>query len=259
MAAAPHGNGADMVVLDQQSSVPATFIVKTQLLCLWVVPTMGVFLLVAFLVFPGFLPPMSPGLSAAEVSAFYREHAAAVRFSMVTFNIFGVMLLPFYAVIVAQMMRMATPSKVLGYCYLTAAASGATVFAMADIMWLLAAFRPDRNPELVQLLNDMAWMIFIAPVGMIVVQNLCLAFAVLLDSRERPILPRWVAPFSLAVAVAIAPAAGAAVVTTGPFAWNGAVSFWLRLGAISVYVAVMFVVLRRAVLAQARDAEVPAG
>ncbi|BBZ39951.1 hypothetical protein [Mycobacterium conspicuum] len=244
-----------MVTVDDQRDAPASFIVKTQLLCLWTVPTMGLFLLIAFLAFPGFFPPMSPTMSAQQVADFYREHASEIRFSMVTFNIFGIMLLPFYSVIVVQMQRMATPSKVLGYCYLTAATSGATVFAMADIMWLLAAFRPNRNPELVQLLNDMAWMIFVAPVGMIFVQNLCLAFAVFLDSSERPILPRWVAPFNLVIAAAVAPAAGASVVTRGPLAWNGAVSFWLRLVALSVYVTVMFFVLRKAVQQQASDAE----
>jgi hypothetical protein len=244
-----------VTTISEQRNVPTSYIVKTQLVCLWTVPAMGLFLLIAFLTFPGFFPPMSPTMSAQQVADFYREHASETRFSMVTFNIFGIMLLPFYSVIVVQMQRMSTPSKVLGYCYLTAAVSGATVFAMADIMWLLAAFRPDRNPELVQLLNDMAWMIFVAPVGMIFVQNLCLAFAVFLDSGERPILPRWVAPFSLVIAAAIAPAAGASVVTTGPFAWNGAVSFWLRLVALSLYVAVMFVVLRTAILRQAREAE----
>ena len=72
---------------------------------------------------------------------------------------------------------------------------------------------------------------------------------------ERPILPRWVAPFSLVTAAAIAPAAGASVVTTGPFAWNGAVSFWLRLVALSLYVAVIFFVLLGAVRRRARDAK----
>ncbi|MCV7423120.1 hypothetical protein H7K45_21435 [Mycobacterium yunnanensis] len=234
--------------------MPASYVVRTQLVCLWTLPVMGTFLLIAFLMFPGFLPPMSPSLSAQEVADFYRDHSAAVRFSMITFNVFGAMLLPFYAVVVGQIQRMATPSRVLGYCYITAAASGATVFAMADIMWLLAAFRPERNPELTQLLNDMAWMIFIAPVGMMVVQNLCLAFAVYLDSPDRPVLPRWVALLNIAAALAIAPAAGAAVVTTGPFAWNGAVSFWLKLTTLAIYLVAMFIVLRRAVLRQVQEA-----
>ena len=110
-----------MVAVSEGRNVPASYIVKTQLLCLWTVPAMGLFLLIAFLIFPGFFPPMSPTMSAQQVADFYREHASEVRFSMVTFNIFGIMLLPFYSVIVVQMQRTATPSKVLGYCYLTAA------------------------------------------------------------------------------------------------------------------------------------------
>src|ERR1700738_3254263 len=51
---------------------------------------------------------------------------------------------------------MARQSHVFAYCYLTAAVSGATLFALADIFYLVAAFRPDRSPELVMLLNDMA-------------------------------------------------------------------------------------------------------
>jgi hypothetical protein len=100
--------------------------------------------------------------------------AEDLRFSMITFNLCGVMLLPFFMVIVVQMKRMATQSHVFAYCYLTAAVSGTTLFALSAIYYLVAAFRPDRSPELVMLLNDMAWVIFIAPVGMLVGQNLLL-------------------------------------------------------------------------------------
>lgn len=234
------------------SALPNRMIV-TQRICLWTVPVVGAVLLCAFLAFPGFLPPMSPQMTAEEVATFYRDHAAQVRFSMITFNLFGVMLIPFSAVIVVQMKRMATPSQVLAYCYLTAAASGATVFALADLLWLLAAFRPDRNPELIMLLNDMAWIVFIAPVGMLVVQNLCLALAVYLDDRVEPVFPRWVAPFSLLVGAALTPAACAAAVLSGPLAWNGIVSFWLRLIALGVYIGVMFVVARAAIIRQAAE------
>src|SRR5581483_8241777 len=115
--------------------------------------------------------------------------------------------------------------------------------------------RPDRDPQLLVLLNDLAWITFTAPVGMIVAQNLCLALAVWLDRGPRPIFPRWVAPFSLAVALAITPSAGAAVFRTGPLAWNGFVSFWLRIGAYALFLVVMFVVLQRAV--RREEAEAP--
>jgi hypothetical protein len=163
------------------------------------------------------------------------------------------MLIPFFMVIVVQMKRMATPSHVLAYCYLAAAANGATLLAIADIFWLVAAFRPERNPQLTQLLNDLAWLVFIAPVGMIVVANLCLALAVWLDARAQPVFPRWVAPFSLVIAAAMAPASCAVVFRTGPLAWDGAISFWLRNIAFVLYIAVMFVVLRSAIARQAAE------
>jgi hypothetical protein len=247
-----------MQILADAEDLPKTANIKTQLISLWTVPAFGVIYVIAFVAFPGFLPPMSPNLTADQVAAFYRDHTAAVQFSMVTYDLLGVMLIPFFMVIVVQMKRMATQSHVFAYCYLTAAVSGATIFALANIFYLVAAFRPDRNPELTMLLNDMAWITFIAPVGMIVGQNLLLGLAVYFDGGPNPVFPRWVAPFSIATAVAIAPAALAAVVKTGPLAWDGLVSFWLRNGAYATFLVVMFFVVRAALHRQAVEEGVAA-
>jgi hypothetical protein len=247
-----------MQILAEAEDLPKTANIKTQLIALWTVPVFGIIYVIAFVAFPGFLPPMSPNLTADQVAAFYRDHTAAVQFSMVTYDLLGVMLIPFFMVIVVQMKRMATQSHVFAYCYLTAAVSGATIFALANIFYLVAAFRPDRNPELTMLLNDMAWITFIAPVGMIVGQNLLLGLAVYFDGGPNPVFPRWVAPFSITTAVAIAPAALAAVVKTGPLAWDGLVSFWLRNGAYATFLVVMFFVVRAALHRQAVEEGVAA-
>lgn len=115
---------------------------------------------------------------------------------------------------------------------------------MADLFWLIAAFRPERDPQLIMLLNDVAWIIFTAPVGMIIAQCSCLALGVYLDRHPQPIIPRWVGHFAIAVATATAPAAAAAAVRSGPLAWDGAISSWLRIVAYGAFVAVMFFVLR---------------
>ena len=220
---------------------------NAQSVSLWLAATFGAILLGAFVLFPGFLPPMSPNMSAQEVADFYNRHQSMIRASMIVFNLCGVMLMPFFMVIVYQMKRMATPTQVLAYGYLSAAATGVTLFAVADLFWLIAAFRPDRDPQLIQLLNDLAWITFIAPVGMIVAQMLCLGLAVLLDAHPEPIFPRWVGYFSFAVALAMMPAAGAAVFRDGPLAWDGGVSFWLRNSSYGAFLVVMFFVLRRAI------------
>jgi hypothetical protein len=227
--------------------------VRAQRISLWITPVFGAILLLAFVSFPGFLPPMSPQMPAEDVAAFYTQNSAMIRFSMITFNLCAIMLVPLFMTIVVQIKRMALPSHLLAYCYLCGIAGGATLFAIADIFWLIAAFRPDRNPQLVLLLNDMAWLVFTAPVGMVVVANLCLALAIFLDARTEPIFPRWVAYFNMATAAAMTPAACAVIFRTGPLAWDGAVSFWLRIGAFGLNVAVMFVVLRSAINRQASE------
>lgn len=226
---------------------------RPQWISLWITPFFGAILLAMFVAFPGFLPPMSPELTADQVADFYAQNTTMIRFSMITFNLCAIMLIPFFMTIVVQMKRMSLPSHVLAYSYLAAASTGATLFAIADIFWLIAAYRPTRNPELILLLNDMAWLVFIAPVGAVVVMNLCLALAVYLDVRPDPVFPRWVAPFNLATAAAMTPAVCAVIFKTGPLAWDGVVSFWLRVGAFGVYVAVMFVVVRAAIARQARE------
>ncbi|KRE34754.1 hypothetical protein ASG82_00645 [Mycobacterium sp. Soil538] len=251
-----------MQILAEAEERPEATAIKAQLVSLWSAAAFGVLLLVAFVAFPGFLPPMSPTMAPEDVASFYADNAAMIRFSMITYNLCAIMLLPFFTVIVVQMKRMATQSHVLAYCYLTAVVSGATIFALADIFYLVAAFRPGRSPELVQLLNDLAWITLVAPVGMLVAQNLLLAAAIYLDTGRngslRPIFPRWVGHFAVLTGLAMAPAAAAAVVQTGPLAWNGAVSFWLRAAAFVAFLVVMFPVLRSTVHRQAIDEGVAA-
>ena len=54
-----------------------------QRICLWLVPAFAALLALAFWMFPGFFPPMSPAMTAEEVAQFYREHVGEIRVSMV--------------------------------------------------------------------------------------------------------------------------------------------------------------------------------
>jgi hypothetical protein len=229
-----------------------------QRICLWLVPVFAALLVVAFGIFPGFFPPMSPTMTAEEVATFYRDHVGAIRASMIIVNLCGISFIPFFMVIVVQMQRMGNPSRAFAYSYLSAAASGATLFALADLAWLIAAFRPERDPQLTQLLNDLAWIAFITPVGFIIAQNLCLALAIFMDARRTPVFPRWVGHFNIASALLMTPGAFAMMFMHGPFAWDGLLAFWVRIGSYCLYLAVMFFVVRSAINQQASEERVVA-
>jgi hypothetical protein len=217
-----------------------------QRICLWLVPVFGILLLIAFLI-SGFVPPPSPTLTAQEIANFYRDHLGQVRAGMIAINLCGVMFIPFFMVIVVQMQRMANPSRAFAYAYLSAAASAGSVFALADLAWSIAAFRPERDPQLIMMLNDLAWMAFVSPVGFIIAQNLCLALGIYMDAEAKPVFPRWVGHFNVLAALLMIPGAFALMFKEGPLAWNGALAFGLRFGIYAVYIATMFFVVQSAI------------
>lgn len=217
--------------------------IQGQSILLWTTPVAGVLFLVAFFFFPGFNPPMSPTMTPGEVAEFFKENVAAIRAVAIFSNIICGTLVPFFALIVIHMLRVKNSSPVFAYSYLMCSGVGLTAFILADYCWAIAAFRPERDPQLISLLNDMAWLFFITPAGLLIVQNLCLALSIYLDENISPVFPRWVAHFNVATAILMAPGAFAAANKSGPFAWDGSLAFHLRLATFAVYVAVMFLVL----------------
>ena len=227
-----------------------------EVILLWTLPVVGLVWLSAFLLFPGFVQPMSPTLSAEEVAAFYRDprNLPRIRYSMIVFNWFAVGLVPILALIVLQMRRMAHRTPIFPYGIIACAAGGPTIFLMASLFWLLAAFRPERDPELILLFHDMAWVTFSSQVGFLIAQSVLLALAIYLDRQPRPVFARWVAHFNLAVAVALVPACFVGLALEGPIAWDGLLTFWVRNVAVGIWIVVMGAVLGREILRQ-RDGE----
>src|SRR4029078_6512923 len=102
----------------------------------------------------------SPMASAEEVVAFYREDLSRVRYSMILFNWFGGALIPFVLLLRDRMRAMAQRTPVLRYCVIGVAGGAPIVFLTSTVFWLLAAFRPERSPDLTLLANDLAWLTF---------------------------------------------------------------------------------------------------
>jgi hypothetical protein len=226
---------------------------RGQRILLWTTPPAAALLLLGYLLFPIFSPPLSPSLTPEEVAAFFRDNTTGILGVVILCNLLAASLVPLFAVTAVQISRTGTSSSVFTYAYIICVGIGTTAFILADYCWGVAAFRPDRDPQLISLLNDMAWFFFIAPVGTIIVQNICLAVSIYLDARPDPIFPRWMAHFSVVIAVLLIPSAFSILYKSGPLAWNGAVSFTLRLVVLATFVVVTFFVLLRVVNRQGSE------
>ena len=226
-----------------------------ELILFWTLPAVALICISAFFLFPGFLHPMSPTMSAEEVAGFYRDEVARIRYSMILFNWFGVGLVPVVVLLALQVRRMAHRTPILSYSLIACAGGPPALFLIANMFWLLGAFRPDRAPELTMLFNDLAWITFSVMVSYLIAQCLLLALAIYWDRNDTPVFRPWVAHFNVATAVALMPAAFTALALDGPFAWDGLLSFWLKNIAIATWIIVMGVVLGQTIMRQRRSAE----
>jgi hypothetical protein len=223
-----------------------------ELILLWTLPVVGLIWISAFFLFPGFVHPLSPTMSAQEVAAFYRDPAnlSRIRYSMILFNWVCVGLIPILMLLVMQMRRMAHRSPIMAYSMLACAAGGPVLFLLANIFWLLAAFRPERAPELTQMFNDLAWLTFTVQVPYLIAQSVIIALAIYWDRQDRPVFKPWVAHFNLLIAAALAPAAFTGLALGGAMAWNGVLPFWVKNISIALWIAVMGVVLAQVIRRQ---------
>jgi hypothetical protein len=106
---------------------------------------------------------------------------------------------------------------------------------------------PQRaQPEIIQTLNDLAWLPYIGVVGTAMVQMVIIAIVVLQDSRDTPLLPRWSAYLNIWAALGVAPGSLVVFTHTGPLAWNGIIAFWLLCVSFITWMAVMTWLMLRA-------------
>jgi len=209
-----------------------------QRICAWGGPFCAAFFGAGLLV-AGFIPPPSPLLSALQVASAYQSHSGAIRLGMVL-SLFGMTgYIALIGVISAQMSRMRGASRLPAILQLGAGAIGVLTVMFPVMIFAIAAFRPERDPALTQLLNDIGWLIIIPAFPTFLAQFVAIAFGVLQDESMHPVFPRWVAYFNLWVGLLFVPGAAAYFLRSGPFAWNGLISFWVAASAFFAWLLVM--------------------
>lgn len=228
-----------------------------QRLCTWSGILSVVVFFIGFIV-SDFIPPPSPSLTLSQVVEHYREHAGGIRVGMVVTMISGMFFLPMVGVISAQLKRIPGISPALTYAQIATGAAGSLFFFLAPIIFLVAAYRPDRPPELTYLMNDFAWIMAVLPWPPAFMQCLIIAFAILSDNGSTPIFPRWLSFFNFWVAVGFIPGSLLPFFKSGPFAWNGIFVFWLAGSVFGIWFIVTTWMLLRAISTEEQIAGGPA-
>jgi hypothetical protein len=201
----------------------------------------------------GFLPPLSPSMSAAQVAAHYQAHTAGIRLGAGLIFLASGFYAWFSAVISGQMRRIPGVDPTVIYAQLAAGAFACLTFLVPALMFAITAFRPDRSPDATLLLNDMSWIIVVMPWIPFMAQYFAFAFAILSDPRPRPLFPRWLAYFNMWAEVMFTPAIILPFFKSGPFAWNGLLVFWIPAVVFGVQFIVNTIWLLKAINSEAEE------
>lgn len=109
------------------------------------------------------------------------------------------------------------------------------------------------DPEIIQRLNDLAWLPFLGIVSTAIVQGVVIGVAILKDPSEDPLIPRWAGYFNIWIVSMFVPAGLIPFFKDGPLAWNGILTWWLALVAFFLWLVVFSIVLIRAIKREARE------
>src|ERR1700678_2080720 len=113
--------------------------------------------------FAGFLPLPAPWHNASEIAGIFLGHSIGIRLGAV-FMIIGTMFwVPFATIVAVQIDDETRAGRALRYTQICSATVGVAVVLVAMLMWVVAAFRTDRDPALIQTLSDLGFVIAIMP------------------------------------------------------------------------------------------------
>jgi hypothetical protein len=198
-------------------------------------------------------PPISPQDSPLEVADFYQDHTVLIRagllFSFFGFGLWG----PFMAAVGTQLQRIPNVSPSLVRTQQLAAAAAWIFLLLPMLIYSVAAFRPDADPEVIRAVNDLAWFTLIMPVVPFVLIALVMGVAVLQDPGPEPIFPRWFGYLLLWIALLQVPGGLLTFFKTGAFDWRGLFALWVPFTAFGIWMATTSWMLDRAIRRQSLD------
>jgi hypothetical protein len=203
------------------------------------------------------LLPVPPGanLTADQIADFYSAHPTTTRLGFLLASLGLGLLAPMVALITTQMLRIDGAPAGLAHLQQIGGSCVVIVTVIPTIVMNVAAFRADRNPVVTQALNDLAWLLFVTPIGLFLLQEIPIAVAIFMDHSARPVFPRWVGYANLWIPLTFLPALLPYFFKTGPFSWQGLLVFYLGLATFGAWVVIMMWALLRAIGEQAKDAD----
>lgn len=203
---------------------------------------------IGFWAFPDFIPPHDPAADSTEVAAIFQKDFINIRIGMIFSMIAAMIFMPFSISIAMELKEVEGGTGMLTMWQILGGLATSLLTFYPAMWWLLASYRPERMPELIQLVNDAAWLQFIGGLTIFLPVLITVAMAAFMDEREKPVFPRWLGYASIWACVLFLPGQLIFFFYGGPFAWNGILGFWLPVVALMAWFILMAYHIRKVTL-----------
>ncbi len=237
------------------AETPSPINYKAQLFGFWSGVAYVVLLGIGFQLIAGYLPPHNPAATAIEVATIYQRDSIAIKMGMILCMFSAICYLPFSISIATELERIEGRLGMLSLSQLMGGMGTCVLTFYPAMWWLSAAYRVDRTPDLIMMLNDAAWLQFVGGLSMFMPCVLSIIAGSFADTRQHPVFPRWCAYFSIWLAIFVLPGQLVFFFYSGPFAWNGLFGFWLPVGALVVWLLTIAILLRQSALRLKKEAQ----
>lgn len=197
-----------------------------------------VLLLFPAIIMIGLLPPMSPLRTAEQVAQFWSTNTGLKRVGLVIMLAAAGLQAPFGALIAVRIRQMeGSRYSALAYTQLVGTGLAVVAILMPTFAFAAASYRPERDPQITQALNDLGWLPFVMNWPAATIQCLVIGFAIF--GAKVAVWPRWLGYFNVWCAFIFAAGGLVVLFKDGVFAWNGLLAFWL----VAVFFGVWFLVM----------------
>lgn len=206
-----------------------------QYIAFWTVPFFFTLFGIVFVPLSWMMPPRSPSSSPSAIVEFMQSHNLLIACAILTLS-FGLAPLS-NAVYLIQIKRMSV-SPVFRYSVMVGSMTGAIVGMLFPMFCFgLGAFRPGYDPSILAMLYDFGYLAYIGSLGCFCVMWMAFGLAIILDKNN--VLPKWLGYYTVWQYVTELMAAPVWISKSGPFAWNGLMTFWF---AMVIYVSWQIIV-----------------
>ncbi|MBB3604170.1 hypothetical protein FHT40_003831 [Mycolicibacterium sp. BK556] len=217
-----------------------------QWIAFWSVPFFFNLFGIVFVPLSWMMPPRSPSASTSQIVDFMQSHNLLIACAILTLS-FG--LAPVSnAVYLIQVKRMSV-SPVFRYSIMVGSMTGAIVGMLFPMFCFgLGAFRSGYSASTLEMLYDFGYLAYIGSLGCFCVMWMSFGLAILLDQNN--ILPKWLGYYTIWQYVTELIAAPVWIAKSGPFAWNGLMTFWFAMVLYVSWQIIVYVCIYRSIKKQ---------